>query len=55
MHPQINIQLTEDNVPTANDRRQFAQKWLEGIQKAKDDKIPRLLKEGDQVWYGYIK
>jgi Chromo (CHRromatin Organisation MOdifier) domain len=64
-HPQINIQLIEENVPAAIDRlqelaeaRRSAQERLQTIQKAKDDKTPRnprgktaeKLKKGDQVW-----
>jgi hypothetical protein len=47
-HPQINIQLIEENVPAAIDRlqelmeaRQLAQEQLQMIQKAKDNKTPR--------------
>jgi hypothetical protein len=62
-HPQINIQLIEENVPAAADQlwelaeaRQLAQEWLQTIQKAKDNKIPwnpwrkmmEKLKKGDK-------
>jgi hypothetical protein len=47
MHPQINIQLIEENIPAAIDRlrelaeaRWSAQERLQKIQKAKDDKMP---------------
>jgi Chromo (CHRromatin Organisation MOdifier) domain len=64
-HPQINIQLIEENVPAAINRlrelaeaRQSAQERLQMIQKAKDDKTPRnprgktteKLRKGSQVW-----
>ena len=57
MNPQINVQLIENNVLAAVDwlwelikARQFTQSWLEWIQKGKDDKMPQLFTEGQQIW-----
>ena len=57
MNPQINIQLIKENVPAAIHRlqqlveaRQLAQSHPEWIQQAKDNKMPQLFTEGQQVW-----
>jgi hypothetical protein len=54
---QINIQLIEENVPTAVNQlqqlikaRQLAQSHLKHIQKTKDNKTPQLFIERQQVW-----
>ena len=57
MNPQINIQLIKENVPATLhqlqqlvEARQLAQSQLEWIQQAKDNKMPWLFTEGQQVW-----
>jgi hypothetical protein len=57
LEPQVNVKFLSDVAPTAVDRlrtleeaRKEAQMWLETLQKSKDDRKPRQLTQGDDVW-----
>jgi len=57
LEPQVNVKFLSDVAPTAVDRlhtleeaRKEAQTRLETLQKSKDDRKPRQLMQGDDVW-----
>ena len=57
IEPQVNVKFLSDVAPTAVDRlrtleeaRKEAQTRLETLQKSKDDRKPRQLTQGDDVW-----
>jgi hypothetical protein len=57
IEPQVNVKFLSDVAPTAVDRlrtleeaRKEAQTRLETLQKSKDDRKPRQLMQGDDVW-----
>jgi len=57
LEPQVNVKFLSDVAPTAVDRlctleeaRKEAQTRLETLQKSKDDRKPRQLTQGDDIW-----
>jgi hypothetical protein len=57
LEPQVNVKFLSDVAPMAVDRlrtleeaRKEAQMRLETLQKSKDDRKPRQLTQGDDVW-----